>query len=293
MTISVVIPAYNEGEVIASILDRLLLLDEINEVVVVDDGSSDNTVDVVSGYKDKGVVLVQHPYNIGNGAAVKTGVRKATGSIIVLMDADGQHPPEEIPKMLPYLDQYAMIVGARSQGTVSVWWRNLANGVFNYYASYLVGYEVPDLTSGFRVIRARHIRSFLYLFPNGFSYPTTITVSMFRSGFPVKYYDFASPARVGKSKIKIFRDGFRFLLILTRLGVFFVPLKVFLPLSAVLFFPGLIYTLLRLATVSRFSGFGSLLTLLGVLVLLLGLIAEQISMIRYMNSVRLDNQDDD
>lgn len=281
---SVIIPAYNEEAVIASILDQLLIMDEIDEIIVVDDGSSDGTVDVVMTYADKGVILQQHPYNIGNGAAVKTGVRRANGEIIILMDADGQHPPSEIPRMLAYLDRYEMVVGARSQGTVSAWYRDIANRVFNFYASYLVGYSIPDLTSGFRVIRTDKIRSFLYLFPNGFSYPTTITISMFRAGFPVKYHPFASPARVGKSKVKIFRDGFRFLLILTRLAVFFVPLKVFLPLSAFLFFPSFIYTVLRLVTINRFSGFGGLMMILGALVLLLGLIAEQISMVRYMNT---------
>lgn len=284
MTVSVIIPAYNEEAVIAQILDRLLKIDNIDEIVVVDDGSSDNTSGIVKTYKDKGVVLAQHPYNIGNGAAVKTGIRKATGDILVFMDSDGQHPPEEIPKMLPLLDQYEMVVGARSKGTVSVWWRDIANSVFNSYASYLVGYPIPDLTSGFRIIRSKTVRGFIYLFPNGFSYPTTITVSMFRAGYPVKYYPFSSPARVGKSKIKIIRDGFRFLLILTRLGVFFVPLKVFLPLSALLFIPGLIYTLGRLVTANRFSGFGGLIMMLGILILVLGLIAEQISMVRYMNT---------
>lgn len=283
-SISVVIPAYNEEAVIGSILDQLLNMSEITEIVVVDDGSSDGTVDVVKTYEDKGVILRQHPYNIGNGAAVKTGVRTVTGEIVVLMDADGQHPPSEIPAMLSYLDKYEMVVGARSQGTVSVWYRDIANRVFSFYASYLVGYDIPDLTSGFRAIRTDKIRSFLYLFPNGFSYPTTITISMFRAGFPVKYHPFASPARVGTSKVKIFRDGFRFLLILTRLGVFFVPLKVFLPLSALLFFPGLMHASFQLVRVNRFSDFGGLLMMLGTLVLLLGLIAEQISMVRYMNT---------
>lgn len=284
MTVSVVIPAYNEEGAIALILDRILALAEVDEIIVVDDGSTDQTIPVVEGYAEKGVKLVKHPYNIGNGAAVKTGIRSATGDIIVLMDADGQHPPEEIPKMLPFLDEYEMVVGARNQDTTSVWYRDIANRVYNVYASYLVGHQIPDLTSGFRVIRANKVRNFLYLFPNRFSYPTTITVSMFRAGYPVKYHPFASPARIGKSKIKIVRDGFRFFVILTRLGVFFVPLKFFLPISAVLLICGLGYTIGRLVTVSRFSGFGGLVTVTGFLVLLIGLIAEQISMIRYMNS---------
>ena len=282
--VSVVIPAYNEEQVIGTILDQLLAMSEIDEIIVVDDGSSDNMAQVVRAYADKGVILEHHPYNIGNGAAVKTGIRKASGDVIVLMDGDGQHPPAEIPKMLTYMDEYAMVVGARSQGTVSAWQRNIANKVFNQYASYLIGYSVPDLTSGFRVVKADIVRSFLYLFPNKYSYPTTITVSMFRNGFPVKYHPFASPARVGMSGIKPLRDGFRFLMILTRLAVFFVPFKLFLPVSAMLFFPGMVYTILLLVERHQFSGFGGLITILGVLVFLLGLIAEQIVMLRYSNT---------
>lgn len=283
MFVSVVIPAYNEGEVIATIIQQLLDIEAINEIIVVDDGSSDNTVEVVLGITDERLKLERHPYNIGNGAAVKTGIRATKGDVIIMMDADGQHPPNEIPKMLPQIEKYAMVVGARSKGTISSWHRDTANKVFNFYASYLIGYEIPDLTSGFRIVRANIVKNFLYLLPNGYSYPTTITVSMFRSGFPVKYHPFASPARVGTSKISPLKDGLRFLLILTRLGVFFVPLRVFFPLSIFLFIPSGVYTGLQIIVYQRFSGFGGLIMTLGVLVLLLGLIAEQIATLRYAN----------
>ncbi|MGJ3237550.1 MAG: glycosyltransferase family 2 protein [Anaerolineae bacterium] len=283
MIVSVVIPAYNEGEIIGVILEQLIVLKEINEIIVVDDGSTDNTADIIRNFSDTRVHLQQHPYNIGNGAAVKTGIRAAKGDVIIMMDADGQHPPEEIPEMLLEMDKYAMVVGARGKGTTSAWHRDLANRMFNAYASYLVGYKIPDLTSGFRIIRANIVKSFLYLLPNGYSYPTTITVSLFRSGFPVKYHSFASPARVGTSKIKPLRDGLRFLMILTRLGVFFVPLKVFVPLSLFLFIPGVVYTLLQIIVNRQFSGFGGLVTTLGVFIMLLGLIAEQIATLRYVN----------
>jgi glycosyltransferase involved in cell wall biosynthesis len=284
MSVSVVIPAYNEDEIIGIILEQLVQLDEVDEIIVVDDGSSDNTVEVAQTFADHNVIVVQHPYNIGNGAAVKTGIRNAKGDIIVMMDADGQHPPAEIPKMLSYMEQYAMVVGARGPGTEGALHRNIANRLFNTYASYLVGYTVPDLTSGFRIVRAKTMCGFLYLLPNGFSYPTTITISLFRAGYPIKYHDFASPARLGKSKIRLFRDGLRFLLTLTRLGVFFVPLKVFLPLGLLFLLPGLTYTLVRLWVDSRFSGFGGLVSTLGLLILLLGLVAEQIAMLRYANT---------
>jgi glycosyltransferase involved in cell wall biosynthesis len=286
MSISVVMPAYNEAEVINQILDRLCQIDELDEIIVVDDGSSDNTAEVVRNYANPKVKLNQHPYNIGNGAAVKTGIRAATGDIIILMDADGQHPPEEIRNMLPSIEQYAMVVGARSKshGTVSAWNRDIANKIFNQYASYLIGYTVPDLTSGFRIIHANIVRKFLYLLPNGYSYPTTITVSLFRAGYPVKYHPFASPQRTGVSKIRPLYDGLRFLLILTRLAVFFVPLKVFIPLGVFFLIPGSIYTLLRILIEQRFSGFGGLVMTLGLFIILMGLIAEQIAMLRYVNS---------
>lgn len=285
MQISIVIPAYNEEAVIASIIEELLQLEiqTLHEIIVVDDGSKDKTVDVVKSIQDPRVKVQQHPYNIGNGAAVKTGIRAAEGDVIIMMDSDGQHPPSEIPEMLPHIEKYAMVVGARNKKSVSAWHRDVANKIFNAYASYLIGHQIPDLTSGFRIIRAHIVKNFLYLLPNGYSYPTTITVSLFRSGYPVKYHEFASPARVGVSKINPIRDGLRFLLILTRLGVFFVPLKLFLPLSAMLFIPGIFYTGFRIIFEQRFSGLGGLATTLGFLVLLLGLIAEQIATLRYVN----------
>ena len=284
MRASVIIPVFNEEAVISAVLSQILTIAQIDEIIVVDDGSVDETAQVVRTFDE--VKLVQHPYNIGNGAAVKTGVRSATGDVIVLMDGDGQHPPTEIPHLLSYLDRYEMVVGARSMGSDQQIHRNLANTLFNRYASYIVGYPVADLTSGFRAIRGDTIRSFLYLLPNGFSYPTTITIALFRAGYPVKYHPFVSPARVGSSKINPIRDGLRFLLTLTRLAVFFVPLKIFLPLSLIFLIPGALYTLLLLALESRFSGFGGLVTTIGILIFLLGLIAEQIAMLRYVNSDR-------
>ena len=282
-TVSVVIPAYNEEGVIEATLDKLLNIDQVDEIIVVDDGSSDRTREIVGGYPD--VTLVAHPYNIGNGAAVKSGIRAANCDIIIMMDSDGQHPPEEIPNMLPYIDQYDMVVGARGAGTDSQLHRNIANRVFNWYASYIVGYPIPDLTSGFRVIRTEVIRSFLYLLPNQFSYPTTLTISLFRAGYAVKYHSFVSPARKGHSKIKAVRDGLRFLLTITRMATLFVPLKIFLPISMIFILGGGGYTLSQL-TMRRFSGFGGLIFTIGVLIFILGLIAEQIAMLRYVNSDR-------
>jgi glycosyltransferase involved in cell wall biosynthesis len=282
--VSVVLPAYNEAAIIGTVLTTLTNIAEVDEIIVVDDGSKDGTVGVVASYP--GVRVVCHPYNIGNGAAVKSGIRAATGDVIVLMDADGQHPPEEIPNLLQHVGQYDMVVGARSAESRAVWHRRLANRVFNWYASYIVGVPVPDLTSGFRVLRAPVARSFLYLLPNGFSYPTTLTIALFRAGYAVRYQPFASPARVGSSKIRPFPDGFRFLLTLTRLAVLFVPLKVFLPISLLLSVSSGGYVLASLALERRFSGFGGLIFTIGIFIFMLGLVSEQIALLRLVNSER-------
>lgn len=282
--VSVVMPAYNEEAVISAILTSLKSIPEVDEIIVVDDGSSDRTVQVAASFPD--VHLICHPYNIGNGAAVKSGIRVATGDIIVLIDADGQHPPEEIPRLLQHIGQFDMVVGARSTASQAARHRTLANRVFNWYASYIVGYRVPDLTSGFRALRAPVAHSFLYLLPNGFSYPSTLTIAFFRAGYAVKYHPFASPARVGSSKIHPLRDGLRFLLTLTRLAVLFVPLKIFVPVSLFLSLSGGGYVLASLALERRFSGFGGLIFTIGIFVFMLGLVSEQIALLRLVNSER-------
>ncbi|MCZ7539601.1 MAG: glycosyltransferase family 2 protein, partial [Anaerolineae bacterium] len=282
--VSVVMPVYNEESVIGDILDQVAAQPLVDEIIVVDDGSTDDTAAIVRAHP--AARMVAHPYNIGNGAAVKSGIRAASGEIILLMDADGQHPPAEIPSLLQHIDRYDMVVGARSAGTQARRHRTFANRLFNAYASYIVGHPVPDLTSGFRAVRAPIARSFLYLLPNGFSYPTTLTICLFRAGYAVHYQPFASPARTGSSKIRPLRDGLRFLLTLTRLGTLFVPLKIFLPLSLLFLLAGGSYTIGKLATVHRFSGFGGLAISIGVVLFMLGLISEQIALLRYINSDR-------
>lgn len=282
--VSIVMPAYNEATVIGAILERVAKLGVAEEIIVVDDGSQDRTADMAS--QCPLVRVVRHPYNIGNGAAVKSGIRAAVGDVIVLMDADGQHPPEEIPNLLQHIGQYDMVVGARTSASEARQHRNLANRVFNLYASYIVGYPVPDLTSGFRALDARIAKNFVYLLPNGFSYPTTLTIALFRAGYAVKYQPFAAPARVGKSKIRPLKDGLRFLLTITRLAVLFVPLKIFLPISLLFIISGGGYVLSQLALYRRFSGFGGLITTIGIFILLLGLVSEQIALLRLVNSER-------
>lgn len=282
--ISVVIPVFNEEQGVASVLQQLIDLNCFHEIIAVDDGSKDKTSEVIAQYQQ--VRLLQHPYNLCNGAAIKTGLRNVTGDW-VLLDADGQHPPAEIPNLLQHIDRYDLVVGARTKQSAASWHRNLANAIFNKYASYIVGYKVEDLTSGFRILNYARFRRFIELLPNGFSYPSTMTIIFFRSGYTVKYQPFAAPAREGYSKIRPLRDGMRFLLTITRLGVLFVPMKVFLPISAALFLVGISYMVYRLITVHLFSGLAGLLVTAALLVFMLGLIAEQISLVsRIDNSVK-------
>lgn len=284
LKVSVVMPAYNESAVIQEMLNRVQAVEAVDEIIVVDDGSSDDTQEKVADCPN--VRLVPHAYNIGNGAAIKTGIRNATGDIIILMDSDGQHPPEEIPGLLKHIGRYDMVVGARAADSEAALSRNIANTVFNIYASYIVGKRVPDLTSGFRALKGDVARNFVYLLPNGYSYPTTLTIAFFRAGFAVKYHPFTSPARVGVSKVKPLKDGPRFLLTLTRLGVLFVPLKIFLPVSILLIMSGFGYVLSQLVLFSRFSGFGGLIATIGIFIFMLGLISEQIALLRLVNSDR-------
>jgi len=251
-------------------------------LIVVDDGSKDETAAIA---EEHSALVVRHPYNIGNGGAVKTGIRAARGDIIVLMDGDGQHPPDDVPKLVAQIGDYDMVVGARTRDSESEWHRDLANNVFNRYVSYVVGYRVPDVTSGFRAFRASIVKKFVYLLPNGFSYPTTITIAMFRSGFRVRYEPIVSPARVGKSKVRPLQDGFRFLLTITRLGTLFVPMKIFLPVSLLFFAVGVGYGAYLLIEKHRFSNMATLLIIVGIMVFLIGLVAEQIAMLRMQHTV--------
>jgi glycosyltransferase involved in cell wall biosynthesis len=275
--VSIVIPAHNEESVIGQVLDQLHNLADFLEIIVVDDGSTDNTIAIAI---EHGARIVRHPYNIGNGAAVKSGIRETTGDVIVLMDADGQHPPKDVLRLVSYIGDYDMVVGARTRESDSAMHRNLANLVFNRYASYIIGYQIPDLTSGFRAIKAPILKRFVYLLPNGFSYPSTITIAMFQSGFRVKYEPIVAPARIGRSKIRPLKDGLAFLLKITQLGIIFVPMKIFLPISALFEVAGLIYGAYLLTFFHLFSNMAALLILLGVIIFLMGLVAYQVAMLR-------------
>ena len=280
--LSVIIPARNEMETIGSLVTTVLTLYPHAEIIVVDDGSSDSTGPRAEA---SGASVIRHPESLGNGAAVKSGARAATGDILCFMDADGQHEPGEIDSLLKQLDYgYAMVVGARHSGSHASVGRLVANGLYNRLASLISGRVIPDLTSGFRVVRADLFRRFLYLLPNGFSYPTTITMAFLRAGYPVGFVAIRSNQRVGKSHIRPLRDGIRFLVIIFKIATLYAPLKVFLPVSGLFFVTGLGYYVYTYITAERFTNMSLLVFSASVIIFLIGLISEQITALTYSKS---------
>lgn len=276
---SIVIPAKNESAGLAALLPVLVQAHSDAEIIVVNDGSSDDTRNICDSH---GVRVISNPYSMGNGAAIKQGVRAATADILITMDADGQHQPEDIPRLLEKLDEgYDMVVGARTRGSQAGMHRAVANDMFSQLASWMVGHPIADLTSGFRAARADKFRHFLHLLPNGFSYPTTITMSFFRSGYPVAYIPIIARLRVGNSHIRLVRDGVRFLLIIFKIGTLYSPLKLFFPISASFFAFGMGYYLYTYLTEHRFTNMSALLFITGLLIFMMGLISEQITNLIY------------
>lgn len=280
-TISIIIPAKNEEKGLIKTLPTLRGLYPDAEVIVVNDGSTDSTDNLC---RQHGIEAIKHPYSMGNGAAVKTGARSATGDILIFMDADGQHKPEDINSLLAKLQEgYDMVVGARHSSSQASLPRSLANRVYNWLASWMVGQRIEDLTSGFRAARANRFREFLHLLPNGFSYPTTITMAFFRAGYAVGYMPIVAERRIGKSHIRPMRDGARFFLILFRIGALYSPLKMFLPISLMSFILGVGYYTYTFATSGRFTNMSAMLLTTSILIFLLGLVAEQVTMLLYQN----------
>lgn len=288
--ISIVIPARNEAASLRELLPRLVALMEQAEILVVDDGSDDDTAAVCA---TSAVKYLRHHCPKGNGAAIKTGTRAARGDVIIFMDADGQHRPEDIPALLEKFNEgYDMVVGARQPGSQAGIHRLVANDIFSRFASWMVMQPIADLTSGFRVVRASKFRQFLYLLPNGFSYPTTITMSFFRAGYSVAYVPIHSPRRSsGASHIHPVRDGLRFLLIIIKIGTLFSPQKLFLPVSASFFLTGICYYLYTYLTSGRFTNMSALLFISSVFTFLIGIVSEQISALHFKNIDTSDHED--
>ncbi len=261
------------------LLPKLRLAYGQAEILVIDDGSTDDTPAVCKANR---VGTILHPFSMGNGAAIKTGARKASGDVIVFMDADGQHDPADIPRLLDKIDEgYYLVVGARTPSSHSSLARRLANAFYNRFASLMTGYRIKDLTSGFRAVRAQRFRKFLYLLPNGFSYPTTSTMAFFRAGFPVYYVPIQAGKRKGKSKIKLFRDGARFFMIILKIGALFSPMRIFLPISFFLFSSGIGLYVYNYQTQGRFTNMSLLLLMSALFTLLIGLLSEQVSSLHY------------
>lgn len=282
MKLSVILPARNEAAALGPILAEVARLLPDAELIVVDDGSTDDTAAIAAA---QGARIISHPYPKGNGAAVKTGARAASGDVLVFMDADGQHRPEDIPRLLAKVAEgYDMAVGARGMEDQAGIHRGLANSVFNRLASWMVNHRVEDLTSGFRAVRTGRFRRFLYLLPNSFSYPTTITMSFFRAGLGVAYVPVAMPPRIGRSHIRPLHDGVRFLLIIIKIGTLYSPLKLFLPVSGAFFATGLGYYLYTFLTSHRFTNMSALLFIAAILTFLIGIVSEQIASLMYKDS---------
>jgi glycosyltransferase involved in cell wall biosynthesis len=288
--LSLVIPARNEADGLAKLLPVLRnYVPGGTEIIVVDDGSADNTIEICAAHQ---IEVISHPYPKGNGAAIKSGARAAHGDVLIFMDADGQHKPEDLPALLDRFSQgYDMVVGARQAGSHAGAHRAVANDVFSRVATWMVQQPVEDLTSGFRVVKANKFRKFLYLLPNGFSYPTTITMGFFRAGFSVAYLPIHTPQRAtGKSHIRPIRDGVRFLLIIIKIGTLYSPQKLFLPISAGFFLTGFGYYLYTYFSEGRFTNMSALLFISAILTFLIGIVSEQISALHYKDIDAADHE---
>jgi len=279
--ISIILPAKNEAESLKNLLPRLRQHYPVEEIIVVNDGSSDLTTEICN---QNHVTVVSHVYSMGNGAAIKTGARNASGDILVFMDADGQHNPEDINRLTEKLDAgFDMAVGARQTDTHASLARKLGNSLYNRLASWMTGYPINDLTSGFRAARAKHFKRFLYLLPNKFSYPTTITMAFFRSGLPVAYVPIQAIDRQGNSKshIRLFHDGFRFFIIILKIGALFSPMRFFLPISALLLMVGVSYYGYTYINWGRLTNMSTILILSSLFTFLIGIVSEQVSALHY------------
>jgi glycosyltransferase involved in cell wall biosynthesis len=275
--VSVVIPAMNEEDSIAGVVSGLRSLAAWREVLVIDDGSSDATAQRA---EHAGARVIRHPYNKGNGAAVKTGIRNASGEFILIVDGDGQHQPVDAQRIAARLGDYDLVIGARSTGTQATLTRRAGNALLNRLATYLTGRPIPDLTSGFRAARRDYLREFLHLLPNGFSTPTTTTLAFIKAGYNVTFEPVHARPRTGQSKLRVARDGAKFFLILLRVITIFSPLRIFVPLSGLTLAVGAAYGLVNFVAAGRIPNGAVILLLFAVIVFLVGLISEQISSLR-------------
>ncbi len=276
-SVSVVIPAMNEAGAIAGVITGLQQGGAWHEIIVVDDGSTDGTADIAQA---AGARVIRHPYNKGNGAAVKTGIRAATGEYLLIVDADGQHQPADAVRLVSRLGEYDLVVGARTTATQATLMRRVGNAALNWLASYLTEHRIPDLTSGFRAARLECLREFIALLPNGFSTPTTTTLCFLRAGYSVAFEPIEAKVRIGTSKIRLSKDGPKFFLIILRVMTIFSPLRVFLPVAGASFAIGTLYAIWTIATERHVTNSSVLLIVLAVIIVMVGLVSEQVSAMR-------------
>lgn len=282
-TVSIVIPAFNEAAAIADVVQQLTNAAPWREILVIDDGSADGTG---TQAERAGARVITHPYNKGNGASVKTGIRHAHGDFVLIVDADGQHQPADACRIVSRLGEYDLVVGARAATTQATTTRRYGNQLLNALATHLTGRPIPDLTSGFRGARRTHLEEFLHLLPNGFSTPTTTTLAFIKAGYNVTFEPVAARPRVGESKIRLTRDGARFFLILLKVITIFSPLRVFVPLSGFSFVVGTLYGVGNFIITGRIPNGAVILILFAALVFLVGLVSEQIASLRFDGSTR-------
>ena len=283
--LSIVLPALNEAKSLAALLPQIREAFPQAEVIVVDDGSSDRTAAVC---QQNDCRVVANPYRMGNGAAIKRGARAAKGAYIAMMDADGQHTVDQLSRLWQRIRSadYDMIVGARRPEDQASVFRRFGNFTFNRLASWMTGQKIDDLTSGLRISRANRFREFLHLLPNGFSYPTTSTMAFFRSGYTVAYEPIDVRQREGRSHLKIWREGVRFLVIIFRIGALYSPLKLFLPVSIVLFATATVLYGYTYVTAGRFTNMSALLYMTSLLTFLIGIVSEQITNLMFARRER-------
>jgi glycosyltransferase involved in cell wall biosynthesis len=280
--VSIIIPAYNEAHTVGNLISKIVELYPEFEVLVINDGSTDDTSAVAKG---AGAKVLNHPYNIGNGAAVKNGIRHAKGEILIFMDGDSQHDPKDIARLIEYMPHYDMVVGARLISSQSSIGRAIGNKLYNILASYVAKFKIKDLTSGFRAVKSDLARQFIYLLPNTYSYPTTLTLSVLRSGRTLQYIPIEVNSRkTGKSNIGLFKDGVRFFMIIVKICTLYSPFRIFLPVSFSTFFIGLCYYLYTFLRWGRFTNMSALLFTTSVVIFMMGLVSEQICQMRFEES---------
>jgi len=290
-SISIILPCFNEAENLSDFLPILCNTFDKAEIIVVDDASTDHSYEIANNFPVK---IIRHPRNLGNGASIKTGARAASNEYLVFMDSDGQHNPNDIPLLLEKLEQgFDMVIGARTAKSHSSLFRLIANTFYNKLASFMTGFAIKDLTSGFRAVSTHKFRQFLYLLPNGFSYPTTSTMAFFRSGYPVDYVPIKASTRKGKSKIRLLKDGARFFIIILKVGALFSPMRLFLPISLAFFTLASTYYIYTYTTTGRFTNMSALLYITSIITFMIGIVSEQISSLHYRFSENIARNNDD